>query len=110
VVPVYSLMKGFGLELPNGSVLGAAAVVTIVLRLGTVVPSAPGNLGTFQLLAAQALTMFIVDAALAKRFSFLLWGLVTLPLLLGGFVAMALTGLKLRELQRQAQAKVESNS
>ncbi len=105
VVPVYTLMRGFGLQLPNGSLLGAAAVVTVVLRLGTVVPSAPGNLGTFQLLAAQALTMFIADQALAKRFSFLLWGLVTLPLLLGGFVAMALTGLKLRELQRQAQAK-----
>ena len=104
VVPVYTLMRGFGLDLPEGSVLGAAAVVTVVLRLGTVVPSAPGNLGTFQLLAAQALSMFITDQALAKRFSFLLWGLVTLPLLLLGFVAMALTGLKLRELQRQAQA------
>ena len=105
VVPVYTLMRGFGLQLPHGSVLGAAAVVTVVLRLGTVVPSAPGNLGTFQLLVAQALTMFIANEALAKRFSFLLWGLVTLPLLLGGFVAMALTGMKLRELQRQAQAK-----
>lgn len=110
VVPVYTLMRGFGLELPNGSVLGAAAVVTVVLRLGTVVPSAPGNLGTFQLLAAQALGLFILDQSLAKRFSFLLWGLVTLPLLLGGFVAMALTGLKLRELQRQAQAKASSVS
>ena len=108
VVPVYTLMRGFGLELPQGTVLGAAAVVTVVLRLGTVVPSAPGNLGTFQLLAAQALTMFITDVGLAKRFSFLLWGLVTLPLLLGGFVAMALTGLKLRELQKQAQAKASA--
>jgi uncharacterized protein (TIRG00374 family) len=108
VVPVYALMKGYGLELPNHTVIGAAAVVTVVLRLGTVVPSAPGNLGTFQLLATQALSLFILDLALAKRFSFLLWGLVTLPLLLGGFVAMALTGLKLRELQRQAQAKVDA--
>ncbi len=107
VVPVYALLRGFGLDLPN--VLGAAAVVTIVLRLGTVVPSAPGNLGTFQLLAAQALAIFIADQSLAKRFSFLLWGLVTLPLLLGGFVAMALTGLKLRELQRQAQARVRTS-
>ena len=87
-------MKGFGLELPNHSVIGAAAVVTVVLRLGTVVPSAPGNLGTFQLLAAQALSLFILDQSLAKRFSFLLWGLVTLPLLLGGFVAMALDWLE----------------
>lgn len=106
VVPVYALLRGFGLDLPN--VLGAAAVVTIVLRLGTVVPSAPGNLGTFQVLATQALTIFIEDQSQAKRFSFLLWGLVTLPLLLGGFVAMALTGLKLRELQRQAQAHVRT--
>lgn len=105
VGPVYALMRGFNLELPGGSVLGMAAVVTVVLRLGTVVPSAPGNLGTFQLLVAQALTLFITDAALAKRFSFLLWGLVTLPLLLGGFVALALTGMKLRELQRRAQEK-----
>ena len=105
IVPVYTLMRSLGLDLPNGSVIGAAAVVTVVLRLGTVVPSAPGNLGTFQLLAAQALTLFIADEAFAKRFSFLLWALVTLPLLLGGFVAMALTGLKLPELQRQAQAK-----
>ncbi|MBY0503741.1 MAG: flippase-like domain-containing protein [Bryobacteraceae bacterium] len=103
VGPVYALIRAFRLESETASGLGMAAVVTVVLRLGTVVPSAPGNLGTFQLLAAQALTLFIADQALAKRFSFLLWGLVTLPLLFGGFVAMALTGLKLRELQRQAQ-------
>lgn len=100
VVPIYALLKAYGFE---GPVLGPAAVVMLVLRLGTVVPSAPGNLGTFQLLAAQALTLFIDDAAMAKRFSFLLWSLITLPLLVGGFVAVAITGLRIRQLQREAQ-------
>jgi uncharacterized protein (TIRG00374 family) len=100
VVPIYALLKAYGFE---GPVLGPAAVMLIVLRLGTVVPSAPGNLGTFQLLAAQGLALFIDDAAMAKRFSFLLWSLITLPLLMGGFVAVALTGMKIRQLQREAQ-------
>ena len=100
VVPIYALMKAYGFE---GPVLGPAAVVMLVLRLGTVVPSAPGNLGTFQVLAAQGLALFIDDAAMAKRFSFLLWSLITLPLLLGGFVALAWTGLRLRQVQEEAQ-------
>jgi glycosyltransferase 2 family protein len=100
VVPIYALMKAYGFE---GPVLGPAAVVMLVLRLGTVVPSAPGNLGTFQVLAAQGLSLFIDDAAMAKRFSFLLWSLITLPLLIGGFVALAWTGLRLRQVQEEAQ-------
>lgn len=100
VVPIYALLHAYGFE---GPVLGPAAVMMLVLRLGTVVPSAPGNLGTFQLLAAQGLALFIDDAAMAKRFSFLLWSLITLPLLMGGFVAVALTGLGIRSLQREAQ-------
>lgn len=102
VVPIYSLLRAYGFE--GGNVLGPAAVIMLVLRLGTVVPSAPGNLGTFQVLAAQGLALFVADAAMAKRFSFLLWGVITIPLLFGGFVALAMTGLKLRQLQREAHA------
>ena len=40
---------------------------------------------------------------MAKRFSFLLWSLITLPLLIGGFVALAWTGLRLRQVQEEAQ-------
>jgi len=99
MIPIYALLRayGFGREM-----FWPAAVMLIVLRLGTVVPSAPGNLGTFQLLAAQGLSLFIADAAMAKRFSFLLWSVITLPLLIGGFVALLLTGLRLRQLQVEA--------
>jgi glycosyltransferase 2 family protein len=114
VVPIYALLHAsyallhaYGFE---GPLLGPAAVVMLVLRLGTVVPSAPGNLGTFQLLAAQGLSLFLDDSAMAKRFSFLLWSLITLPLLLGGFVAVTLTGLRIRQVQLEAQESTRSDS
>lgn len=100
-VPIFAILHAYGFE--DGT-LGMAAVLMIVIRLGTVVPNAPGNLGTFQVLAAEGLSMFVDDKAMAYRFSFILWGVVTLPLLIGGFLALLVTGLKLRELQKEAQA------
>ncbi len=40
-VPIYATMRGFGFD----SLWGVAFVLMVVLRLGTVVPQAPGNLG-----------------------------------------------------------------
>ena len=54
---------------------------------GTVVPQAPGNLGTFQAAAVFGLVLFGVDSSLAKRFSFVMWAVITLPLLIVGFRA-----------------------
>lgn len=108
VIPIYAVLRAYGFE--DGNILGPAAVVMLVLRLGTVVPSAPGNLGTFQVLAAQGLALFVADAAMAKRFSFLLWGVITLPLLMGGFVAVAMTGLKIRQIQREAHAATSGST
>jgi glycosyltransferase 2 family protein len=41
IVPVWALMEGYGLDLS----IWAAAAVYIILRLGTVIPNAPGNAG-----------------------------------------------------------------
>jgi hypothetical protein len=50
----------------------------IVLRLGAAVPQAPGNVGTFQV--------------------------ITIPLLVAGFIALAITGAKIGELQHEAKS------
>lgn len=81
----------------------AASTVLIIRRLGTVVPNAPGDVGTAQFFYAQALMLFGVAEADAKGFSFILFGVLTLPLLLGGFLAVALTGLKFGEIRKRAQ-------
>ncbi len=106
-LPIYGVAKAFGID--NLTLLDAA-VINVIVRLGTVIPSAPGNLGTYQFLVVLAMTFLGFDASLAKRFSIILWSIVTLPLLLAGFVALSVTGFKIRELQSEAQKKSTSNN
>jgi len=99
ILSVWALMHAYGLDL---SVLAATGVMT-VLRFGTVIPSAPGNLGLFQASTVLALTLFEVERTDAKTFSFIMFVVLTLPLLLGGALAVALSGLNLREIRHRAQ-------
>ena len=103
-VPVYCLMKAYGLDL---SFLTAAAVVVIV-RFGTVVPNAPGNLGLFQVACVLALGLFDVEKNDAKTFSFIMFFALTMPLLIGGAVATAQSGLNLGELRDRAKHSVKT--
>lgn len=100
IVTIYGLMRAYGLDL---SVWAAAAVLTVI-RFGTVIPNAPGNLGLFQASMVLALGLFEVEANDAKTFSFVTFFALTLPLLVGGAIAVALTGLKLKEIRRRAHA------
>jgi hypothetical protein len=102
VVPIWASFRGYGLDLS----VSAAFVLMLFLRLGTAIPSAPGNLGLFQLLTKECLQhLFQVPADEAARFSLVLWGIVTLPLLTAGFVALAVTGARIGELRKAAAAE-----
>ncbi len=101
-VVIWAMMRAYELEDPSPMI---AVVVMVLLRLSSAIPQAPGNLGAFQAVATLTLTMmFGYDQALAKRFSLVLWGVVTLPLLITGFLALAVTGAKLSELLKEAEA------
>ncbi len=104
VLSVWALMKAYGLDL---SFWVAGGVLSIV-RFGTVVPNAPGNLGLFQLATVLALGLFDVEKNDAKSFSFIMFFAMTLPLLIGGAIATALTGLKLDELRDRARRITET--
>ena len=99
LLPIYALARGLGLDLP----LGALAVVLVILRIGTVVPQAPGNVGGFQFFTVVALQLFQVDKGVAAGFATLLFLVVTVPLLVGGAVAVALTGIRIKDLQHHAR-------
>jgi glycosyltransferase 2 family protein len=99
VLTIWALMKADRLDL---SVWAAGAVV-VVVRFGTVIPNAPGNLGLFQAVCTLALMLFDVEKDVAKTFSFLMFFALTLPLLLGGAIAVALTGLNLTDLRARAR-------
>lgn len=100
VIPIYASFRAYGFELS----IGVAFALMVILRLGSVVPQAPGNLGLFQFLTKEALErIFNVVPAEAARFSLVLWGTVTIPLLIAGFVALTVTEKKLFELKREAE-------
>ena len=104
IVPFYALMHAYDFGDASWAV---AAVLMIVLRLGSAVPQAPGNVGAFQALAVVLLShVFGYDTGFAKRFSVVLWAVVTLPLLVVGFFALVITGARIGELSRRAKAEI----
>jgi len=105
VFSYWALMKAFQLDL---SIWDATAVLAIV-RLGTVVPNAPGNIGLINVACVIALyNVFGVERNDAKDFSVVLWGALTLPLLAGGAIATALTGLNLGEIHHHARQRMHA--
>jgi hypothetical protein len=52
--------------------------------------------------------LFGVPRAMARRFTLILWGVVTLPLVIVGFIALVASGAKMGELQREAQAEMRA--
>jgi uncharacterized protein (TIRG00374 family) len=107
IIPVYASFRAYGFDLS----LKAAFGLMVILRLGGVVPQAPGNLGVFNLLARESLVrIFNVVPDQAARFSLVLWGIITLPLLIGGLISLTVTGAKLGEIHRAAQTEASEMS
>jgi len=102
-IPIWASFKGYGFDLG----LTQAFALMVFLRLSTVIPQAPGNLGLFQFLTKEVLEkIYNVVPDEAARFSLVLWGIVTLPLLIGGFIALWIEEADLVELKRAAEKEV----
>jgi uncharacterized protein (TIRG00374 family) len=101
VLVVFALMRAYGLDL---SFWVAGGVLTI-LRLSTVVPNAPGNLGVINFACVVALSLFEVEKTDAKTFSIIYSVASTMPHLIGGAIATALTGLNIGELRDRARER-----
>lgn len=98
IMPIYALMRGYGMD----AALWHSAVVFVVLRIGTVVPALPGNLGTFQAATVLGLRLCGIARDDATGFATLLFVVVTVPLWIGGFIALVATRMRLQEIHRDA--------
>lgn len=94
--PIYFIQWGYGLDLS----VGACAAILVILRLGSIPPQGPGNVGAFQLLAALGAVSFGVEKGQAAGFANLLFIVITAPLWLAGFVALLATKMKLSHLMQ----------
>jgi len=106
LLPIYTLVRATGLAVP----WTASFVLMVLLRLSSIVPQAPGNLGSFHWVTARTLIIFGLPAAHAKRFSIILWAVITIPLVIVGFLALAITGLKMSHLHRDAAAAAKQSN
>ncbi len=76
----YIVFLAFGLSLP----FAAALFLLVVLQVGVVVPSAPGELGVFNYLCILAFAPFGVDKSMALSFSVILYLVGFGPILILG--------------------------
>lgn len=101
VIPIYALIRAYELTLG----IGPALVVLVIFRVGTSIPQAPGNVGASQALMVLALSLFGVDKTTATGLSVVTWGVITLPLLIAGFIALTMTGTNIGTLRDAARAQ-----
>lgn len=100
ILAMWFLMKGGGFHLP----LVAAAAVFLIIRVGTIIPNAPGNIGSYQFFCVLAMGLFGVDKSAAAAFSLLTYTIFTVPLLIGGTIAVATSGLNFKTLKAAAKS------
>ncbi len=85
----------------------ASFTIMVLLRLSSVVPQAPGNLGSLWV-TARTLIIFGLAAPHARRFALILWAVLTIPLIVMGFIALALEGISMTHLHKEATAAAKN--
>ena len=78
-----------------------AATVLLIMRLGTAIPNAPSNAGSYQFFAVLALMLFGVDKTTAAGFSVAAFLILTIPLWALGIAAINRTGMTLRDIRTE---------
>ncbi len=78
------------------------AFLIVVRTIGTLIPNAPANMGAYQASAVYALERLFTEPAEAKILAEIMFGFLTLPLVVGGVIAIASAGFNLSDLRRHA--------
>ena len=89
------VMRAYGLQLTFA--MGLA--VFIIVHLGTLVPGAPANIGSYQFFTVLGLTLFGVEKATAAGFSLVVFAVLTAPLWAIGLWALGSSGLSFTEIR-----------
>jgi uncharacterized protein (TIRG00374 family) len=105
-ITLWLIMLGYGLRLS----MWVGVAVYVIVGLGTALPNTPANIGSYQLFAVLGLTLFGVDKTSATGFSLVAFTLISLPLLIIGFLALSRSGMSLaaiREKLRRGEPRAD---
>jgi uncharacterized protein (TIRG00374 family) len=78
----------------------AAIGVLVIVNVGTMIPNAPGNVGSFQFFTVLGLQLLGTEKNTAAAFSVILFAVLTLPLWLLGLAAVWRSGQTFAQLTR----------
>lgn len=99
----YIMLRAYHLSLPF--ITGLATF--LIIRLGTALPNAPSNIGSYQFFTVFALTFFGIDKAHATGFSIIAFVLFTLPLWALGLWALKIDKLTLATIKQEIRTVKE---
>jgi len=96
-IALWLMMVAYGFSLS----VWAGMAVFLILHLGTALPNAPSNIGTYQFFCVVGLTLFGVEKSVATGFSFVAFFLLTLPLWILGLLAIARSRMTLASIRSE---------
>lgn len=102
ILALWAMMWGYGLQ--HSFWVGSA--VLLIVHLGTAIPNAPANIGSFQVACVAGLTLFGVDRTTAAHFSVVTFAILTVPLVTFGFIALLQSGVSVTELRRRVRERM----
>jgi glycosyltransferase 2 family protein len=100
------VMVGYGLHLS----FWEGMVVFIIVHLGTLIPNAPANVGSYQFFCVVGLKLFGVEKSLATGFSLVVFALLTLPLFIIGFAALSFSGTTMQSIREEVHCLLKQRS
>ncbi|MER3446655.1 MAG: hypothetical protein C4291_07325, partial [Candidatus Dadabacteria bacterium] len=96
-------MLAYGLSTP----FWVGVVVFLIVHLGTVIPNAPANVGTYQFFCVVGLTIFGIEKTLATGFSVVVFVLLTIPLWIIGFFVLSRSGTTLYAIRSEVNTLLQ---
>lgn len=91
IIAFWLVIRACGLQLS----FWAGAVVLLIIHIGTAIPNAPSNVGTYQFFTVAGLQLFDIDKTLATGFSVVVFIVLTIPLWVLGLLAVSRSGMTL---------------
>jgi hypothetical protein len=106
VVSYWLVMLAFGLKLS----FWHGAAIFLIVHVGTALPGAPSNVGTYQFFTVVGLTLFGIDKTLATSFSIVVFFILTIPLWGIGMLVFGRLGLSLKKVRTEIAALTKNGT